>query len=188
MACPSGTSPVCLVGLVYLVCLVFWLNETNQMNQINQINKTNQMNQTNQIDQTDQINETDETDRTDHMNKTGWRTFSASCSSHRIFKSAIRQARSCFQRSALLRAIGYTPSAISSSQRPRFVPSHKPYALRIPRRRPRADGEISQIGPFCRYARKFQALSGGTIFLRSSISGWSSCVTESQTISSSTFM
>jgi hypothetical protein len=29
---------------VYLVCLVFWLNETKQMNQINQINKTNQIN------------------------------------------------------------------------------------------------------------------------------------------------
>ena len=35
---------------------------------------------------------------------------------------------------------------------------------------------------------RVQVLSGGRIFLRSSISGWSSCVTESHTISSSTFM
>jgi hypothetical protein len=32
--------------LVYLVCLVFWLNETNQINKTNQID---QMNQTNQL-------------------------------------------------------------------------------------------------------------------------------------------
>jgi hypothetical protein len=33
----------------------------------------------NQINKTNQTNQLNETDRTDRMNKTGWRTFSASC-------------------------------------------------------------------------------------------------------------
>jgi hypothetical protein len=60
----SETSPVCLV--IWSVWSIWFI----RLIWFNQINKTNQ---------TNQLNETDQTDRTDQMNKTGWRTFSASC-------------------------------------------------------------------------------------------------------------
>src|SRR3977135_780663 len=51
---------VLFIWFIWLIWLVWF----------NQINKTNQ---------TNQLNETDQTDRTEQMNKTAWRTFSASC-------------------------------------------------------------------------------------------------------------
>jgi hypothetical protein len=42
---PRNEETSLLVDLFYLVCFVFWLNQTDRINQINQINKTNQTDQ-----------------------------------------------------------------------------------------------------------------------------------------------